>query len=304
MSRKPPRPVLSGIYVIRNQINGKVYVGSSKDIYTRWTRHRHDLKRNIHCNVVLQRAWNKYGEDNFIFEIQELVDNKNLFDREQYWYDFYNSASNEYGYNLSPIARSFSHRATFDDLHSGKLSFSEQQFEDAIFYLSETEISIPKIADIVGIAERTLYQIYFKKEYADLTHNRVFQRRVNTSNRKLSEDQVVDIIDELVQGRSLTSIAQKYDVAVETVRDIRNKVSWKHLTVDVIFPPLTQWPVGINGKAVSQYTKDMEYIATYPNARAAEKATGVGYRLISQVCKGQKKSAHGYIFKFKHEEVA
>ena len=59
---------IAGIYKIVNKINGKYYVGSSNDIVStggRWWEHRHKLKRNIHNNHHLQRAWNKYGENNF-----------------------------------------------------------------------------------------------------------------------------------------------------------------------------------------------------------------------------------------------
>lgn len=302
--RKSPRPKLSGIYIIRNSVNGKVYIGSSKDIYTRWSQHKHDLKRNIHHNAILQRAWNKYGEDSFVFEIQELVEPAYLLDREQYWYDYHRSSSGEHGYNLSPIARSSSSYATVEDLKNGKLSFNETQFYEAIFYLRETDLSIPKIASKTGIAVRTLYQIYFKTEYSHLTEGYTFKQRVNTSARKLNEDQVLAIINKLLAGHSLSSISYEFDVAVETIRDIRAKATWKHLTTDIVFPPLNQWPVGVNGKGVNQYTKDMQYIATYVNAREAEAVTGVGYKLISQVCRGNKKSAHGYIFKFVEEVSA
>ena len=60
-----------GIYRIRNLINGKCYYGSSKNINKRWYRHKYDLRNNKHGNILLQRAWNKNGENNFIFEIIE-----------------------------------------------------------------------------------------------------------------------------------------------------------------------------------------------------------------------------------------
>lgn len=53
-----------------------------------------------------------------------------------------------------------------------------------------------------------------------------------------------------------------------------------------------------SAKAVVQLSKSGDFIAQYISAREAEKATGVGYRLISQVCNGSKKSAHGYLWEF------
>mgnify|MGYP000355475291 CR=1 FL=1 len=58
-----------GIYLIRNRISEKFYVGSSIDIDRRWTRHIDDLNKNKHHSVKLQNSWNKYGKDNFDFFI-------------------------------------------------------------------------------------------------------------------------------------------------------------------------------------------------------------------------------------------
>lgn len=51
-------------------------------------------------------------------------------------------------------------------------------------------------------------------------------------------------------------------------------------------------------KAIAQYDKDMNLIATYKSAREAEKATGIGFRMISRVAKGERKWTHGYNFQF------
>lgn len=72
-----------GIYRIRNIINDKCYYGSTKNIKRRWTRHKSQLKYGRHENIILQRAWNKYGEKNFIFEIVELCELHELLIIEQ-----------------------------------------------------------------------------------------------------------------------------------------------------------------------------------------------------------------------------
>lgn len=78
---------LSGIYKITNKVNGKFYVGSAYSIFYRWYNHTNNLKQNKHTNYKLQRAFNKYGFDNFIFEIVELHLPENLNIREQYYLD-------------------------------------------------------------------------------------------------------------------------------------------------------------------------------------------------------------------------
>jgi group I intron endonuclease len=79
--------VMIGIYKIRNIINDKFYIGSAKDIKRRWRRHKCGLRGNKHENLVLQRAWNKYGEENFVFEIVEICEMKELLELEQKYLD-------------------------------------------------------------------------------------------------------------------------------------------------------------------------------------------------------------------------
>lgn len=57
------------IYEIRNIINGKRYIGCSKDVTVRFTKHKSRLKNNKHINSYLQNAYNKYGKSNFEYNI-------------------------------------------------------------------------------------------------------------------------------------------------------------------------------------------------------------------------------------------
>ena len=60
----------TGIYMIRNKVNNKAYIGQAIDIYARWEQHIRELNNNLkYCNPHLQNAWNKYGADNFEFTI-------------------------------------------------------------------------------------------------------------------------------------------------------------------------------------------------------------------------------------------
>lgn len=93
---------ISGIYTITNTVNNKILVGESKNIRNRISDHKSRLRGNYHDNSYLQRAWNKYGEINFEFEILEECEEKFLKSQEHYWCVLLDSANKSKGYNLNP----------------------------------------------------------------------------------------------------------------------------------------------------------------------------------------------------------
>ncbi len=76
------------VYKIFNKINNHCYIGSTVKSKSRWRGHAKDLNNKRHHSPYLQRAWNKYGENNFKFEIiEEILDKSRLIEREQYYFD-------------------------------------------------------------------------------------------------------------------------------------------------------------------------------------------------------------------------
>lgn len=93
------------IYKIRNVLNEHYYVGSTVNSRKRFWAHRKALRNNNHDCVHLQRAWNKYGEDCFKFEIvQKYETREELYPAEQKWLNEHFGQS--YMYNVSANADS------------------------------------------------------------------------------------------------------------------------------------------------------------------------------------------------------
>lgn len=89
------------IYQIRNVVNDKKYIGSAINHATRWQLHKRQLNTKTHHSFLLQRAWNKYGAENFKFEIVEFCEKSLLVEREQYYFDILNPK-----YNVCRVASS------------------------------------------------------------------------------------------------------------------------------------------------------------------------------------------------------
>jgi group I intron endonuclease len=74
------------IYRITNMANGKYYIGSTESFARREWQHKYDLRRGVHKNPRLQAAWNKYGEEMFVFEvIEEIPTGGNQLQIEDMW---------------------------------------------------------------------------------------------------------------------------------------------------------------------------------------------------------------------------
>lgn len=97
----------SGVYLIKNETSGKVYVGSAVNLSKRWSEHLCGLRKGTHCNEHLKRAWNRYGEDAFSFEVLLICDKDNLLFFEQRVLNIF-AKHHGWGmlYNISPTAGS------------------------------------------------------------------------------------------------------------------------------------------------------------------------------------------------------
>jgi len=91
----------SGVYTITNKINGHKYVGGATSLSNRRAAHRRNLRRGTHCNEHLQRAWNKYGEQAFLFKTLFRCGKKSLLELEQMAMDTLDPE-----YNMLPVAGS------------------------------------------------------------------------------------------------------------------------------------------------------------------------------------------------------
>lgn len=90
------------IYAIVNIVDDKYYIGQASDRDFRWREHRKSLRGFYHHSILLQRAWCKHGETNFIFIVLEVLDDAaKLNAREIYWGNLLKPE-----YNIAPLGGS------------------------------------------------------------------------------------------------------------------------------------------------------------------------------------------------------
>lgn len=118
--------MISGIYTITNLFNNKIYVGYTINLRARRNEHFSSLRNNKHTNIYLQRAYNKYGEHNLVYEILEECSIEFLSSQENYWCNLLNVHNKKFGYNIKPTnpnkvgGHSKETRIKISNTHTGK----------------------------------------------------------------------------------------------------------------------------------------------------------------------------------------
>jgi group I intron endonuclease len=122
---------IAGVYAIRHLESGKLYVGSSVDIRSRWSGHRCDLRKRRHHAHHLQHAWDLYGESAFEFSILEEISDRPARLTRETELIAERGCIGRNGYNCLPVAGSregFSHSVE----SKAKMSSSHKKIADVI----------------------------------------------------------------------------------------------------------------------------------------------------------------------------
>lgn len=129
---------LCGVYKITNNVNGKVYIGQSINIKERWNDHIKSLNRRDSHSILLQRAWNKYKQENFSFEILELCSEDELDDVEVKYIEFCDAINN--GYNIEPGGNKNKHLSEETKKKIGDANRGRHHSEDTRQKMSESRM--------------------------------------------------------------------------------------------------------------------------------------------------------------------
>lgn len=143
----------TGIYIIKNLVNSKIYVGSTKiAFHTRKTKHLNSLRNNTHYNEHLQNAWNKYGEENFVFEILIICLPNECEKLEAFVIKDKKTNNRRNGYNIASV-KGYSFNYKLSNTECLKASLRKQKVSVEKNGLKEKERGINKgilVYDIVG----------------------------------------------------------------------------------------------------------------------------------------------------------
>ena len=253
------------IYKIENRLNNRIYIGSAINFNNRKSKHLFKLRKGIHHSPILQNAWNKYGEDNFIFSIIEnILVNNHLLVREQYYIDtlkpYYNCckiAGNRLGLRHS--------KETRDKISKGlKEKFTRDPHPmkgKTLTAFSKNQISNSLVKAI------TQY---------DLQGNKIQEWRSSIdAEEKLGINRVN--INQCCNNKTKTSGGYRWTFSIDPLKELEIHKGSK---------PVISMKDGI--------------IIEYKSFKDAEEKTGVKSCNIGLCCNGFRKKSGGYYWKFKN----
>lgn len=233
----------AGIYEIRCKVNNRVYIGQSRNMRERISKHKRFLRHGVHENKALQNAWNKYGEENFAFkEIESYDPTLRIIDdilnqKEKEYILLYQCNKKHFGYNHTDGGQAF--KMNEDVIRKGEQVsnvLTEQDVLDIRKYIENNDYSPSELAIIYGVHVQTIHYIRRGEHWSHLTggkrvgkefhHN----RGTDNSNSKLTDDDVEEIVMLLEMGIPMPQIAKQFNVVRDTIWNIRNGDSWKHIT--------------------------------------------------------------------------
>ena len=63
-----------GVYAIRNKVTGRIFLDRALNLDVAYNKHKFQLQIGSHRNKEMQKDWNRYGEDNFSYEVIERLE--------------------------------------------------------------------------------------------------------------------------------------------------------------------------------------------------------------------------------------
>lgn len=301
---------ICGIYKITNLINGKVYIGQSRDIKRRWSSHRSDFLKDKK-DYVLYRAFRKYGIENFSFEVIEKCSENELDEKEKFYIAEYDSFLGD-GYNMTlggqgviyPMTEEYRIKQSRNSGGEPIIQLSlDGEYIKEFFSTAEAErvLNIPHeniIKVLNGDYKSTGNYIFVRKALYDPAKIYRCQRVKDARPVKQYSLEGIFIREykNEIEASKLTGIC---NVSISAVCCHKGKhktaggFQWVFVGDEQSIRPIKPWE-----KPVDQYDKNGVFLNHYETIKQACAATNINNSSITHCCRGRQKSAGGFVWRY------
>ena len=237
------------IYIIKNSVNEKVYIGQSKNAAERWLSHIYNAKYEAKTNnevQIIHKAMAKYGVDKFHYEILEYQI-ENYDEREIYWINYYNSRVPN-GYNVAIGGKG----AGCGTEHPSSI-FDKDTLLKCISEISSTTKTFTNIAKKFNCSQEVISAINNGERYRDER----FSYPLRNTNTKYSYETLKQIRYSLKYelDLSIKDISNKYHVCCSQVSEINNgKI---YFVANEVYPLRSKRLKDLSNDTVSNIVQDI-----------------------------------------------
>lgn len=229
-----------GIYKITNKINNKCYIGQSIHIEQRWKEHKSKYQQNRKSDLPLYKAFEKYGINNFIFEILEECSEDLLNEREKYWINFYNSLVHQNGYNIREGGDGTSgenhprHKLTEEDVKDIRIRYNNHQRCKEVEKLYFNKIGHSGFSKIwKGQTWKHIMPEVYTKENKEFHLHNTGQKGSQNGHSKLTEQDVIIIRTRRKNGEKVKDVYQDYQfLTFGSFKNTWYGYNWKNIVVE------------------------------------------------------------------------
>lgn len=231
---------MTGVYKITNKTNGKIYIGASKDIEKRFYEHKSTYNSKRKYNKTLYAAFRKYGIDSFNFEVLEKTSLENMFEREKYWIQYYDSYRNGYNETLggeggyAPGERSNWSKLTEQDVIAIRTAYKNNKSRKEIYKLYKDKISFSGFSMIWRGAnwKHIMPEVYLSKHITYPSRKRQ-NLGENNGQAKMTEQEVREIRIRKKNGEKKNKVYNDYNnkLSPSGFDAIWRNLRWKEIIV-------------------------------------------------------------------------
>lgn len=198
------------IYIIKNKVNKKVYIGQSVNSATRFSGHKSAAK-SLGRKTIIDNAIAELGAENFWYEVIETTENYD--ERERYWINYYNSKVPN-GYNL--LSGGDGAQIGIDSANA--LIRDKNTLKSLINDLIYTNIKMEDLAIKYGVSKKVISSINRGKSYYNEDNIYPLRKRKSDSLQELDYSSIIN--DLLNSKLSLREISKKYEINQYIIKQI------------------------------------------------------------------------------------
>lgn len=223
-----------GIYKITNNINGKIYVGQSNNIQRRFSEHQN---RGATSRIPVDVAIQKYGKENFSFEIIEECSIEQLNQRETYWITYFNSIENGYNCSVGGDQQSIGSNngraiLTENEVKFIRTAYNNHERRKDVYEHFKDKITFSSFARIWDGTSWTHIMPEVLTEENKRYYSKEATNGEKSSNAKLTDEEVIKIRKRYVSENAKT-IYKDYEgrCSYNTLQQILWGRTYKHLPI-------------------------------------------------------------------------